>query len=142
MVYDNINEFALKWHRVEDTLPENEPRDQKYPGDIPCVTRAEGSFHGAEPNVYIMRNARRELSYPEKKWVWDHCLTGYKIVAWAHVPANEDDISLSAPAAHAHWLDNGVYYNAAHYKCSRCGYETEPAPSKFCPECGAKMDEQ
>ncbi len=47
------------------------------------------------------------------------------------------------PIQHGHWIENGKYW----YVCSVCGY-VEPLSDlmdvhyKYCPRCGAKMDEE
>lgn len=44
------------------------------------------------------------------------------------------------PVVHAVWIchepEIGLYYS-----CSRCGHNTLQGMYKFCPNCGAKMDE-
>ena len=50
-----------------------------------------------------------------------------------------------APAIHAHWIfehhprDTGYYF--IRIVCSNCGLKTD-GKSKYCPNCGAKMDEE
>ena len=49
-----------------------------------------------------------------------------------------------APVIHAHWIfehhprDTGYYF--IRIVCSNCGLKTD-GKSKYCPNCGAKMDE-
>lgn len=49
-----------------------------------------------------------------------------------------------APVVHAHWIDvdaNDPFL--LHGKCSHCGYEQWiRSDLRFCPNCGAKMDEK
>lgn len=44
------------------------------------------------------------------------------------------------PVVHAHWNEDAYGF----YSCSACGYEWDDAEykSKYCPECGAKMDKE
>ena len=42
------------------------------------------------------------------------------------------------PVVHGHWIENPCLYGAF---CSRCG-ENYGIPFNFCPNCGAKMDEE
>lgn len=51
------------------------------------------------------------------------------------------------PVVHAHWIDDG-YYADFHphkvYRCSNCDWsklDVELPEEKYCPKCGAKMDE-
>ena len=51
----------------------------------------------------------------------------------------------AVPVVHAHWIykftENGKY---DHFKCSRCGKVNRTVAgtrSKYCGECGARMDE-
>lgn len=53
-----------------------------------------------------------------------------------------------APVVHAHWIDDG-YYADFHphkvYRCSNCDWsklDVELPEEKYCPNCGAKMDEE
>lgn len=53
-----------------------------------------------------------------------------------------------APVVHAHWIDDG-YYADFHphkvYRCSNCDWsklDVELPEEKYCPHCGAKMDEE
>ena len=57
-----------------------------------------------------------------------------------------EDVDLSliqredvAPVIHAHW----IHWSRSD-ECSNCGYDTGKyeSPSKYCPACGAKMDEE
>ena len=43
------------------------------------------------------------------------------------------------PVVHAEWkeLDYGGFY-----ECSKCGYMTDYKQTKYCAECGAKMDKE
>lgn len=57
---------------------------------------------------------------------------------------NTEDV---APVTHAHWIDDG-YYADFHphkvYRCSNCDWsklDVELPEEKYCPHCGAKMDE-
>ena len=45
-----------------------------------------------------------------------------------------------APVAHGRWEFIDYYYGEYSFRCSVCGYEQDEK-SKFCPHCGAKMDE-
>ena len=42
------------------------------------------------------------------------------------------------PVVHGHWIENSCLYGTF---CSRCG-ENYGIPFNFCPNCGAKMDEE
>lgn len=56
-----------------------------------------------------------------------------------------DYISNSAPVVHAHWIIHSQMIGGSPiplwYACSSCGGEGD-GECKFCPECGAKMDEE
>lgn len=46
-----------------------------------------------------------------------------------------------APVVHAHWIylgEKSLWKN----KCSLCSFETIQPHYRFCPSCGAKMDEE
>lgn len=48
-----------------------------------------------------------------------------------------------APVVHAHW--ETIYNDCGHYgfvKCSACGDEYGSLTYRYCPNCGAKMDEK
>lgn len=53
------------------------------------------------------------------------------------------------PIKRGHWIDTEPEYNyerhcSAHYQCSECGRRTgirQTRTYKYCPKCGAKMDE-
>lgn len=53
---------------------------------------------------------------------------------------NQIPIIEAEPVKHAHWNDDGYGF----YSCSNCGYEwfERECCTKYCPECGAKMDEE
>ena len=38
---------------------------------------------------------------------------------------------------HGHWIEGNL-----HIKCSKCGYPVGHLSDNFCPNCGAKMDEE
>ena len=80
----------------------------------------------------------------------------YAVDAVADVYYNTPDINLScekfeaailkiqaadvAPVIHAHWIR---YPDCGVTKCSNCGWSIEECwDSKWCPECGAQMDEK
>ena len=80
----------------------------------------------------------------------------YSVDAVADVYYNTPDINLScekfeaailkiqaadvAPVIHAHWIR---YPDCGVTKCSNCGWSIEECgDSKWCPECGAQMDEK
>ena len=43
------------------------------------------------------------------------------------------------PVVHGEWeVDNGVLFPV--YRCSKCNCATALGKTKFCPNCGAKMD--
>ena len=48
------------------------------------------------------------------------------------------------PVRHGHWIEKGAGFNW-HFECSACGWE-DGYPfndrMKYCPNCGAKMDEE
>ena len=47
------------------------------------------------------------------------------------------------PLRHGEWIDTGIFELDVIYsgwKCSECGYIFCGNKSKYCPECGAKMD--
>lgn len=39
----------------------------------------------------------------------------------------------AVPVAHGHWINDS---------CSRCGFEISQKTRSYCPNCGAKMDEE
>lgn len=44
------------------------------------------------------------------------------------------------PVVHVHWREDSHGYNV---RCTACGYRTDfDRMSPFCPQCGAKMDEE
>ena len=43
------------------------------------------------------------------------------------------------PVRHGHWIDRG--YMKVGYHCSLCGGYVIAGKEKYCPNCGAKMDE-
>lgn len=53
---------------------------------------------------------------------------------------NSEPAAHVAPVVHAHWkyVDDDVY---TCYKCSACGSTLAGDKSRYCPGCGAKMDE-
>lgn len=42
---------------------------------------------------------------------------------------------------HAHWVLDYTFFDANIYHCSACKQKQMQTP-KFCPECGAQMDEE
>lgn len=53
------------------------------------------------------------------------------------------------PVAHGHWISHEDNYVGDYYTCSVCGCDwttidgtPEENNMKYCPECGAKMDEE
>lgn len=44
-----------------------------------------------------------------------------------------------APVRHAHWIAKNRFFTTT-YICSKC-YAGATYKSKFCPDCGARMDE-
>lgn len=44
------------------------------------------------------------------------------------------------PVVHAQWVLDASFFNAHVYHCSMCNRK-QMQTSKFCPECGAQMDE-
>lgn len=45
----------------------------------------------------------------------------------------------AAPVVHAKWMLDSSFYSANIYHCTACN-QKQMQTSKFCPECGAKMD--
>lgn len=43
------------------------------------------------------------------------------------------------PVRHGRWTKEGCEYRYFYYKCNACGFVND-AKSKYCPDCGAKMD--
>ena len=86
---------------------------------------------------YIDRNMLKRLI----KWVpsfryerCDYLEVGSVINVINTIP--HEDVQ---PVIHANWIP-GEWSD----KCSNCGYNTGKyeSPSKYCPDCGAKMDEE
>lgn len=54
----------------------------------------------------------------------------------------------AVPVRHGKWIDEGRYdkfFPHHRWRCSECGeyvYEIDVPWFKYCPECGAKMDEE
>lgn len=52
------------------------------------------------------------------------------------------------PVKHGHWYlldecsNDGVYCSVCHKKVYRTNYANQKLKSKYCPNCGAKMDEE
>ena len=62
---------------------------------------------------------------------------------------NEAPAADVAPVVHGRWVDVGERYDDydecfySVFKCSNCGTAKEEYPtSNYCPNCGAKMDEE
>lgn len=46
------------------------------------------------------------------------------------------------PVVHAHWVyDKATEFWGNPYRCSNC-HAARPRKTKFCPDCGSKMDEE
>ena len=54
-------------------------------------------------------------------------------------PAFVDPILKAEEVKHGHWVDSG-YMNVGHH-CSLCGGYVVAGKGKYCPHCGARMDE-
>ena len=61
----------------------------------------------------------------------------------------EECIIDAEPVRHGHWITNEGFDGDEYYSCSACGCDwfcPEGTPHdnnmKYCPECGAKMDEE
>ena len=75
-------------------------------------------------------------------------------IRYIHRPQTQDDIAYKdeidkiptadvAPVVHGHW--ETIYNDCGHYgfeKCSACGDEYGSLTYRYCPSCGAKMDEE
>lgn len=46
-----------------------------------------------------------------------------------------------AQVVHAHWMTGTTKWGLLPYQCSACK-EFEEGTTKYCPDCGAKMDEE
>ena len=46
-----------------------------------------------------------------------------------------------APVVHGHWMTGTTKWGLLPYQCSACK-EFEEGSTKYCPDCGAKMDEE
>jgi len=71
----------------------------------------------------------------EAKRDYNHCRCGSCQYDDMMLDAESFPTSDVAPVRHGRWRE-GVY---AGYKCSECR-TTWDAPTKYCPNCGAKMD--
>ena len=50
-------------------------------------------------------------------------------------------VPTAVPVKRGHWIEKstgGEYFD----RCSECGYIEWGAPNNYCPECGARMDEE
>ena len=56
---------------------------------------------------------------------------------WDIEDAPTEDVQ---PVVHARWIKNDIP-NSELSKCTNCGYDLGAWSFKYCPNCGAKMDE-
>lgn len=85
---------------------------------------------------FFNQRAGRELWQSKPKAVQDYDIsTADEILSKAIQKLKE-----AQPVVRAEWIchepEIGIYYS-----CSRCGHNTLQGMYKFCPNCGAKMDE-
>ena len=87
--------------------------------------------------------------------VWNYCeeidnhlpfeeKTGYRMIDDMNLLRNY--ISSSTKTVHGHWICENLGFGACRYRCSKCGniygqdQIEEFRHSKFCGDCGARMD--
>ena len=72
----------------------------------------------------------------------DDCATGFKAGLLAVMSLSITDVE---SVKHGHWYKENLGI-AMMWRCSNCrsmyGFYTENPAYKYCPDCGAKMDEQ
>lgn len=93
--------------------------------DVPCslvIETLEGD-HQAKIGDYIIRGVKGEV-YPCKPDIFEMT---YEVEPFVD----------AAPVVHAHWKRT----NGGKWRCSNCRGRQEK-PSRYCKECGARMDER
>ena len=74
---------------------------------------------------------------------WNMCAaTGYNVTTYVALQERPDWCPMK-PVKSGHWIEHGVDegFVLERYECSECGYYSGTGRTRFCPECGAEMEE-
>lgn len=73
--------------------------------------------------------------------------TGVKMMALPDGIVDQQPTVDAVPVRHGRWVDHEEMHpewnnTEIWHRCSECGYETAHSKTPYCPNCGARMDEE
>ena len=73
----------------------------------------------------------------QREWLYEHLEQEFDILRSVSGKPTID----AEPVRHGKWIEKST--GGEHFvRCSECGYIEWDAPNNYCPECGARMDEE
>ena len=145
-----------KWDKMHELCC----RVYSIKGISPTINTCSGGHR--EPKIWMMMKMDEEKEIMKSCNGCIHCPVCYKIEHYGRDTYSAEPCEMYmgkadvAPVVHGHWVynPNGMDFNLGAYECSICRQRNANLPgsknmnpynfvgSKYCPNCGAKMDEE